>query len=905
MKARFVLLFTFLSFVFMAQAQQRIPGTIPDNAEHNPLNAPEENGLTELYSVTGNYYLSADGGGANADYTVDANKPSDQAMVHKAYLMSATVYSGGTIGDGCITLDGIDINWDGSLLNAFPNSYNYYADVTSIVGPTLDAAASGITTFDISECNTGNIDGVALLVIFEDPNASEKTIVIMFGAQALTGDTFSIALGESINPEDPGALLNMGLGISYSYQIGGSQQYSIIEVNGERLTTAAGGEDDGISSNGGLMTVGGLGDSNENPVNPFATPTQPRSDDELYSVLPFIDINTSDVSVFTENPSNDDNIFLAYFEISGAAIIGEGILLSQDISDPEVGTDHTITALVQDDNGNPLVGKMVDFEVVSGPNAGTTYSEATDADGHAFFTYNSAAAGADVVQACFENTQGNQQCSNMLTVNWMVPQAESIVLTQDVNTLPIGNMHTVTATLEDELGDPIVDRQVDFEILSGPNAGTTYSENTDAAGQAFFTWEGNIPGVDQIQACFENSDLITQCSNILTFQWTGELEAWQNCIPQGWSLISSPYMPFDPAFDEIFSEQVANDIVVVMLNKDGFWWPAQNLNLLGDWDEISGYKIKLTEEACVNFSLVPVTQMVIDLDAGYNYLPVPVDQGVIAADLFGQLGGDLMFAFDLTSGGVYWPAGGIYTLDVLEPGKAYIVNMMNPGSVDFGLLDQVATQHNKPLPQITNAPWTVAKTGVAHLVALQAQALSQFDAGDIIGAFNQEGACVGMTRVQGDAANQVLMVYGDDISTEKTDGMTESEPISFKVFDASEDAAADLQAVFDPSMPNAGYYVAYGASAVSDLKAAALAVGEENAVAMEVYPNPTTGKITVTGLDAQATVDVMNTQGQVVLSANAGSGASLSLDLSKLSEGVYILKAYNGTQVTVKKIFVR
>ncbi|MFP4470650.1 MAG: Ig-like domain-containing protein [Bacteroidales bacterium] len=902
MKTRFFLFIGLFAMFFIANAQEHTPGTIPNNAESPQMN-PEQNGLTQLYSVTGQYYLSADGGGDNADYTVDANKPSAGATVHRAYLMAATIWGGGDISDGCMTLDGVDINWDGSTPSALSNSNNYYADVTSIVGPALDAAAPGIMSFDVTECRTTDIDGVALLVIFSDPDASEKTIVIMFGAQDLDGDNFSIALGESINPDDPGALLNMGLGISYSYQLGGVQQYSIVEVNNERLSTAAGGEDDGISSDGGLMTVGGLGDSNDNPADPMATPTEFDSDDELYSILPFIDINTTEVSVFTENPSNDDNIFLAYFEISGAAIIGEGILISQPTNEPEVGTDHTITALIQDDLGNPVEGEMVDFEVISGPNAGTTHSEATDANGEAFFTFSSAVAGTDMVEACFENSLGNSECSNNLSVNWMEPQAESIVLTQDVNTLPIGNIHTVTATLEDELGDPIEGALVEFEVIAGPHSGTIYSEASNATGQAFFSYTGTTPGVDEIQACFENAEIV--CSNILTFQWTGELEVWETCIPEGWSLISSPYQPLDPSLMEIFDDLVANDVIEIMLNKSGFWWPSQNINTLGNWNDNAAYKIKLNEEACVDFSLIPVEDQTFALEAGYNYLPVLIDQAVAAEDVFDQLGNDLMFAFELSTGETYWPAGGIFTLDVLQPGKGYIVNMTGAGMVDYNALDAVVPTAVNKIPQIENAPWTVNKTDIAHLISLQTQAISMFEAGDVIGAFDEEGNCVGMVQVQEEISNLALVAYGDDISTEAVDGLLEDESISFKAFDASENSVMELEARFDASMPDAGYFSEFGASAISMFKADALSVSDENAVAMDVYPNPTSGMITVSGIDANTVITVLNSQGQVVAKANASDNASVSLDLSELSKGVYLLSAQSDEAFTIEKIFVK
>jgi hypothetical protein len=905
MKRRILLSLSLLMMIFGAAiAQDQIPGTIPQNSDVQTMDAPDANGLTPLYSITGQYYLSADGGGANSNYTVDVNKPSALATVHKAYLMAAPIWGTSSIADGCITLNGSPISWGGSIPNAL-NGTNYYADVTDLIALALNPAAAGIMSLPVTECNTPYIDGVALLVIFADPTAIEETIVIMFGAQAFAGDTFSIALGESINPDDPGAILNMGLGISYSYQIGGVQQYSIIDINGERLTTSAGGEDDGSSSNGALMTVGGLGDLNSNPANPFATPTGPRSDDELYSLLPFIDINTTTITAFTSNPSNDDNIFLAYFEISGAAIIGEGILLSQDNGNPDVGTDHTIKALIQDNEGNPVVGKTVDFEVVSGPNSGLSFSGATNGAGEAFFVYNSAAAGVDIVVACFENSQMVTQCSNALSVNWTLAEGESIVLSQAVNNLPVGTTHTVTATVEDEDNNPIEGVTVDFEVIAGPNAGNTFSALTDASGQAQYSYVGNVAGVDQIQACFLNSLTLIQCSNVLNFQWTGQLAGFQLCIPQGWSIISSPYEPFDADLDAIFGQLADDDKLVMLLNRGGFYWPAQNVNLLGDWNTNQAYKVKMNEEGCALFSEVPLTDLSVTLANGIDYLPVLVDDNVDAAGFFAQLSGNLVYAFDIYNGLVFWPAGGIFTLNTLVPGEGYLVNLSSAAVAFYDAPEAMVTNNNKLVPVITNAPWTVTRTGSAHLISIAAPALQNFEAGDIIAAFNTQQQCVGMTQYMGANENLLLTAYGDDITTETIDGLTEGENISFKVFKQSAGTITELSATYNQQMPNHGNYVEFGASAIQAFKGVATAIGDVEATQIQVYPNPATDLINVTGFAAETQITLTNTQGQVVLTSNAAAGANVQINLSNLAGGVYLLRTSSANQSSVQKIFVK
>ena len=258
-------------------------------------------------------------------------------------------------------------------------------------------------------------------MIFDDPNQkTNNTIVLLFGAQDIGGDTFSIKTAQPIDLTDPNLAIDMGLGISFGYQEYGGEQYSLINVNNNRLTTSAGGEDDGDHNNGALLTVGGIDDSNDNPSDPNATPANPRSDDELYNLLPFVSQDDTKISVYTQNPSMDDNIFFGYFDFkSTEAIVGEGIVLSPSNATTNLGATYTGVATVQDNYGNPIVGTTVIFEIIDGPNKGKTDTATTDANGIATFSYTGMTAGIDTIVASFINSQGTQITSNQVTNTWI------------------------------------------------------------------------------------------------------------------------------------------------------------------------------------------------------------------------------------------------------------------------------------------------------------------------------------------------------------------------------------------------------------------------------------------------------------------------------------------------------
>jgi len=97
--------------------------------------------------------------------------------------------------------------------------------------------------------------------------------------------------------------------------------------------------------------------------------------------------------VNTTNPSYDDNIFLSYFVISGSAIVGQGVVLSQTTSSGPVGISHTVKAHAVDGVGNPLPGLTINFSILSGPNTGTTGSAVSDVNGDATFSYTGSVVG--------------------------------------------------------------------------------------------------------------------------------------------------------------------------------------------------------------------------------------------------------------------------------------------------------------------------------------------------------------------------------------------------------------------------------------------------------------------------------------------------------------------------------
>ncbi len=414
-----------------------------DTYEQGPW-AIEYGSLAPIVTESGPITLSVDGSGSNggpyqyragAPMTLRVQKPAG-ATVRRAFVAAAsTGFSGRKLAAGDVTLDGAGFPWEISTTSNI-SSWNHWAEVTALVKPKLDAAPPGLVSFSVGEVNTTSIDGEILAVIFDDPaQTTHNTVALLFGAQHVAGDTFHVALAGPIDKTDPALAIELSLGISFGFQAasGAQAQRSIVRVNNSLLTSLAGGQDDGASQNGTLITVGGIGNSPANPP-PGATSGPPTGDDELYNLLPVVASGASAITIFSQNPSNDDNIFFAALSLrAAAAIVGEGIVLGPvPAPDGEVGTSFTATAKVQDAGGQPIAGRLVTFSVLAGPHAGTTGTAVTDMGGHASFTYAGTAAGVDELRATFVDAGGQVQTSNTAIKRWIQSNHPPEAVCQDV-----------------------------------------------------------------------------------------------------------------------------------------------------------------------------------------------------------------------------------------------------------------------------------------------------------------------------------------------------------------------------------------------------------------------------------------------------------------------------------------
>jgi hypothetical protein len=271
---------------------------------------PAAASLATFQTFTGQVGYSADGwGNTTSSGTISASAPVGSTVL-AAYLYTSYLGDASTAGG---TLDGNPVSY-GAAVPQSPSCCGLgsrRADVTSIVAPVINGGPGGIYNFTVGETDTGNQDGEALVVVYTNPTLSQGTFGLLDGFSASSGDSASINFASPLDPAAPGFFAEMFLGIGFS----ANDQSSSVTVNGTLITQNAGNNDDGTLANGGLITVGGFND----PYSPLLP--NYADDHERYNLVPYITNGDTSISIQTQNPSGDDNIFLAGFYVSGEATV--------------------------------------------------------------------------------------------------------------------------------------------------------------------------------------------------------------------------------------------------------------------------------------------------------------------------------------------------------------------------------------------------------------------------------------------------------------------------------------------------------------------------------------------------------------------------------------------------------
>lgn len=198
-----------------------------------PSTTVRGNGLFEMARFMGQYSFSADGLAAvDRQGNLTVEKPTG-ATVEAAFLVAASRFQ--------TTTDAPDVTLGGSGVTFTHRSgsgggvVNWLADVTSLISDDIDGAAPGQISVAADYNSEGSTDakklysGIALTVVFSDPNVDAGTTIFQFGHATTSGQTTTLEF-DAI--ETVPAEAQLSLGISWSIQVNSIPEgFNTVEVS--------------------------------------------------------------------------------------------------------------------------------------------------------------------------------------------------------------------------------------------------------------------------------------------------------------------------------------------------------------------------------------------------------------------------------------------------------------------------------------------------------------------------------------------------------------------------------------------------------------------------------------------------------------------------------------------------
>jgi hypothetical protein len=281
-----------------------------------------------------------------------------------------------------------------------------------------------------------------------------------------------------------------------------------------------------------------------------------------------------------------------------------------------------------------------------------------------------------------------------------------------------------------------------------------------------FNWQNVEVGEHSIKAVatFNDNSTLTSKEVMIEVVSGNKYGSHKILIDQGWNLISTYILPNNTSIGLLLSDIWDN--LTLLTNANGsVFWPVFNIDDISTWCADEGYYIfmKAADTLTVTGHRVSPSENPIQLQKGWNigaYLshePLPVQTAV-------QNIQDQLSLITNNDGDIYWPDQGIYSLQLLEPGKGYRFYMKESASLIYPDVSVTAQSSINTVLQSTHFQadetsnhyqLNFNNTGSSSILLLPNVS---FDDGDEIGVWGENNSLVGSAPVQNGKA--AITIWG-------------------------------------------------------------------------------------------------------------------------------------------------
>ena len=368
----------------------------------------------------------------------------------------------------------------------------------------------------------------------------------------------------------------------------------------------------------------------------------------------------------------------------------------------------------------------------------------------------------------------------------------------------------------------------------------------------------------------------------------------------GWNLFSTFIIPDVPNIDSVLSP-ISSEIVIAKNENGAVYWPLFGINAIGDMIIGEGFLIKLTNVISVDiYGTAAVPELTpISLNMGWNYLGYLRQS---AADISIMLS-DISAVLTIAKNGVgqiYWPIYGINSIGDMLPGQAYQVKL--DATVTFSY--QANSSKSFIESSSINTPEyfkTNINTGNNMSLCIPLNSWeTQPQSGNEIGVFDNHGKLLGSAVFNNQ--NLALSIWGDDFTTNATDGLLSGEAFNIKIWNQKTGVVETV--IVSEWIEGNQNFETDAISIAGKLKAIS-----DNIVLNQNSPNPFSINTQIGFYIPEASfvnISVYNSLGELIEILTASSyesgNHSITFDAKNLAAGTYFYKITTSNNEAVKQM---
>jgi hypothetical protein len=308
----------------------------------------------------------------------------------------------------------------------------------------------------------------------------------------------------------------------------------------------------------------------------------------------------------------------------------------------------------------------------------------------------------------------------------------------------------------------------------------------------------------------------------------------------GWNTISSFVAPEEAELLPLLAQlgqtavQLRDDLGRVVV-------PQAGTNQVGSWQVVEGYQLKVTTDTSLLLtgSRHDPAETPIALQPGWQMISYLREQPGAVSGQLAAIGGQLELVKN-NAGQVFMPAFGIDDIGQLLPGQGYRLQVSAAATLLYppNLQQEEVSAQRPPtslLPLTHFLLDSTYNTGNNSTLIFPAAGLgANLADGDELGLFNSAGRLCGAGRWTG--GNLALTAWGDDPTTDETDGLLEGEPYSLRLW--RQQVAEELPLLLTYAQGD-GLYGLDNVEIVAGIELVSADAGPRpSAGLLHVFPNP-------------------------------------------------------------------